>query len=75
MSMKTSKLLKYGCVCFIPIANRDLVQASMVWQGQTILELEPSEVLPGYLGWFTLAGMPQPQIEQTDPGLEVSDNL
>jgi hypothetical protein len=45
----------------------------MTWQGQTIALLEPSDELPGYLGWFTIAGMPNTALYATDPGINPLD--
>lgn len=67
--MRVDLLLKYGAVCFIPMPALDAVQLTGTWQGQTIAVLVASDELPGYLGYFTLAGLPDPSLEVTDPGL------
>jgi hypothetical protein len=68
-TLTSSKLLKYGAVCFIPMSSFDAVSTGSTYGGQTILLLEANDELPGYLGYFTLAGMPQPTMGSTDPGL------
>ena|SRR5690242_1382058 len=74
MSVLTAaKLLKYGSVCFVPASQFDTVSQSMTYAGQTILLLEQSEELPGFLAWFTIPGMPDPQLAASDPGLDASD--
>lgn len=63
------KLLQYGAVCFIPISQADAVQGSMTYQSQTIVLLERSDELPGFLGWFSPAGLADPSLLMSDPGL------
>jgi len=67
--LRADRLLQYGAVCFIPASNFDAVSTSMTWQGQAIALLEPSDSLPGFYGWFTITGMPDPTLKATDPGL------
>jgi hypothetical protein len=73
MDINVRKLLRYGSVCYIPGSNFDTVSQSMTWQGQALSELEPSEMLPGYFGWFVLPGLAQPTAAVNNPGLNITD--
>lgn len=72
-TITAAKLLKYGSVCFIPATSFDTVSQSMSYAGQTILLLEQSDELPGFLGWFTIPGMADPNLAATDPGLDTTE--
>lgn len=75
MAMFDIKLIaQYGAVCFIPASNFDTVSGAMTWQGQTLALLTQCDELPGYWGYFTIAGMPDPTLFATDPGLNSTDS-
>jgi hypothetical protein len=74
-TLTAAKLLQYGAVTFIPATSFDTVSVSMTWQGQTLALLEQSDELPGFLGWFTISGMPDPGLGASDPGLNAPDQV
>jgi hypothetical protein len=47
-------------VVLIPAADFDRVSVTMTWRCQRLDAFERSDVLPGFLGWFTLS---EPQAE------------
>lgn len=73
-TLTAGKLIHYGAVCFIPSSSFDTVSGSMTYAGQALSLLEPSEQLPGYLGWFTISNMNDPSLAATDPGLDTTGN-
>lgn len=55
MEIDASKMVNFGGVTFVPVANIDVVRDTMTWNGMKLAELEQSHVLPGYLGWIAKA--------------------
>lgn len=68
-SISYGKILKFGAVCFVPASQFDAVSTGATFGGQVIVLLDPSDELPGFWGYFTLAGMPDPSMGATNPGL------
>jgi hypothetical protein len=73
-TLTAAKLLTYGAVTFVPQSQFDTVSQSMTYQGQTLLLFEPSDELPGYLGWFNPGNLANPGVAASDPGLQTPDS-
>jgi len=52
INIDANKLMNTGAVLFVPYAHIDEVRASLSFNGVKLSELEQSDVLAGFLGWF-----------------------